>query len=292
MYEQIASNKRKSALMVALFIAFLLGLGWLFGYLLSESGVAGLIIALAISLVMTLISYYSGDKLALFSAGAKPLAKEQNPYVYRMVENLCIASGLLMPKIYIINDPAPNAFATGRDPQHSSMALTTGLISSLQNEELEGVISHELSHIKNYDIRVMTIIIVLAGTITLFSDMFLRGASWDDDGDSKIGVFLLILGIILAILSPIIGEIIHLAISRRREFLADASGALMTRYPAGLASALEKIAAYKGAMRHANHATAHLYISNPFGKTQSFLSRIFSTHPPIEERIKILRNMA
>jgi heat shock protein HtpX len=294
MYQQITSNKRKSILLVVVFIVFITLLGWLLGKT-SGYGYGGLILAAGISLITALISYYSGDKIALIASGAKgPIKKEENPYIYRLVENLCITAGLPAPKIYIIPDPAPNAFATGRDPKHSSIALTTGLIESLENEELEGVIAHELSHVKNYDIRLMMLVIVLVGTVALFADWFLRfrlfGKHSDDNQINKIVV---IIGIILALLSPIIAQLIKLAISRKREFLADADGALLTRYPEGLARALEKISSHKTPLRHANDATAHLYISNPFGeKTKNFLHSLFSTHPPIEERITALRKMA
>lgn len=298
MYKQITSNKRKSFLLIAFFIIFVVFLGWIFGQFTGDSyGV--LILALIISLTMALISFYSGDKVALWTAGAKgPIQKNDNPYVYRLVENLCITAGLPTPKIYLIPDPAPNAFATGRDPKHASIALTTGLIERLENEELEGVIAHELSHIKNYDIRLMMIVIVLVGIVALLSNWLLRfrflgGRRDDREGSGQIGVILLLAGIVLAILSPLISKLIQLAVSRKREFLADADGALLTRYPEGLARALEKISTYTGPMARANDATAHLYISNPFGeKKNKFFHKLFSTHPPAEERIKALRTMA
>ncbi|MBU1146254.1 M48 family metallopeptidase [Patescibacteria group bacterium] len=298
MYKQITSNKRKSFLLIAIFIVFVIFLGWIFGQFTGDSyGV--IILALIISLVMALSSFYGGDKIALWTAGAKgPIQKNDNPYVYRLVENLCITAGLPVPKIYLIPDPAPNAFATGRDPKHASIALTTGLVERLENEELEGVIAHELSHIKNYDIRLMMIVIVLVGIVALLSNWLLRfrflgGRRDDRDGGGQIGVILLLAGLILAIISPLIGKLIQLAVSRKREFLADADGALLTRYPEGLARALEKITAYKEPIRKANDATAHLYISNPFGaKTGKFFHKLFSTHPPAEERIKNLRGMA
>jgi len=295
-YNQITANKRKSILLVGIFVVFIALLGWLLGEA-GGYGYGGLIVAGGISLVMALFSYYGGDKVALITSGAKgPLKKEENPYIYRLVENLCITSGLPMPKIYIIPDPAPNAFATGRDPKHSSIALTTGLIESLENEELEGVIAHELSHIKNYDIRLMMIVIVLVGTVALLSDWFLRfrlfGGGRDND-NNQINKILIIIGIILAILSPLIAQLIKLAVSRKREFLADADGSLLTRYPEGLARALEKISNYKTPLKKANNAVAHLYISSPFGaKTKNSIHNLFSTHPPIEERIALLRKMA
>ncbi len=298
MYKQITSNKRKSFLLIAVFVIFVIFLGWIFGQVTGDS-YGALVLALIISLIMALISFYSGDKVALWTAGAKgPIQKNDNPYVYRLVENLCITAGLPTPKIYIISDAAPNAFATGRDPKHAAIALTTGLIEKLENEELEGVIAHELSHIKNYDIRLMMIVIVLVGIVALLADWLLRfrffgGRRDDRDGDGQIGAILLLIGIVLAILSPLIAKLIQLAVSRKREFLADADGSLLTRYPEGLARALEKISTYKEPLRRANDATAHLYIANPFGgKTAKFFHKLFSTHPPAEERIKTLRSMA
>ena len=290
MYKQITANKRKSALLVVIFISLIIFLGYVIGQA-TGYGYGGLILAMAISLLMTLVSYYSGDKIALAASGAQgPISKNDNPYVYRMVENLCITAGLPMPKIYIIPDPAMNAFATGRDPKHASIALTQGIIDNLENEELEGVIAHELSHIKNYDIRLMTLVIVLVGSVTLLADWFLRWSffSRSDDRNSNNSIFIIV-GLILAILSPLFAQLIQLAISRKREFLADASAALLTRYPEGLARALEKIANRPNLAR-VNKATAHLFIASPLsGKS---LSRLFSTHPPIEERIKALRQMA
>lgn len=290
MYNQIDANKRKTWILIILFTAFVLGIGWFFDAYMGYGGSA-VVLAVIISLVMTSVSYFKGDKIALKSTGAKEITKEQNPYVYRMVENLTIATGMPMPKVHIIDSPALNAFATGRDPEHASIAVTTGLINALENEELEGVLAHELSHIKNYDIRVMTIVIVLVGTIALLSDFMFRGSLFGGrDSDNKSAGPLMIIGIVLIILSPIIAELIKLAVSRKREYLADASGSLMTRYPEGLARALEKIAASNISLTTANSATAHLFISNPFkGKK---IRNIFSTHPPIEDRIKKLRGMA
>ena len=295
MYKQIDSNKRKTILLIAIFIIFIAGLGWLFGEL-TELGYWGLAVAIVISVLMSLFSYYKGDKVALWTAGAKPIQKQDNPYVYRMVENLCITAGLQTPKVYIINDSAPNAFATGRDPKHASVALTTGIIDTLENEELEGVIAHELSHIKNYDIRIMTIVIILVGIIALLANWLLRARLFgfgkrDDRGGGQLGAILMIAGLILAILSPFIAQLIQLAVSRKREFLADADGALLTRYPEGLAGALEKISHYKQPLRRASDATAHLYIINPFAGTKKFAAKLFSTHPPVEKRIKALRGM-
>jgi len=243
---------------------------------------------------MTLLSYYKGDKVALSSTNAKLIQKKDNPYVYRMVENLCITAGIPTPKVHIIESNALNAFATGRDPKHASIAITTGLIEKLENEELEGVIAHELSHIKNYDIRLMTIVVVLVGTISLLSHWFFRarmfgGKKSSGSGGGRLGGIIMVVGLVLLILSPIIAELIKLAVSRKREFLADASGSLITRYPEGLASALEKIHHSKASLLGASPATAHLFISNPM-KSKSF-SKLFSTHPPIRERIIKLRNL-
>ena len=297
MYNQIDSNKRKSALLMIIFVIIVLLIGWAFSEL-TDIGYAGLIIAAVVSLAVALASYFKGDKVALLATGAKgPIAKNDNPYVYRLVENLAITAGLTLPKIYIIPDPAINAFATGRNPEHASIAITAGAIEKLENEELEGVIAHELSHIKNYDILLMTIVIVLVGLIALLSDWFIRinffggGKKRDNQGGGKLGMILLVVGLILLILSPIIGKIIQLAISRKREFLADASGSLLTRYPEGLAKALEKIAGENMPMRKSNNATAHLYIATPFGRKKHFMSKLFTTHPPVQERIAALRKM-
>jgi heat shock protein HtpX len=270
-----------------------MGIGWFFGYYFSY-GYGALVAAAVISFVMTLFSYYGGDKVALWSAGAQPVEKTDNPYVYRIVENLCIAAGLPAPKIYIIPDEAINAFACGRDPQHASIAVTVGAVNRLENEELEGVIAHELCHVKNYDIRLMTIVIVLVGMISILANMFFRGAMFgggkSDDNKGGNGI-VMIIGIVLLILSPIVAQLIQLAISRRREYLADASASLLTRYPEGLARALEKISNDSAVLQSASSATAHLYIANPFKGTGKFLANAFSTHPPIDERIKKLRGM-
>ncbi|OGY41276.1 MAG: zinc metalloprotease HtpX [Candidatus Buchananbacteria bacterium RBG_13_39_9] len=293
MYNQIDSNKRKTVILIIIFIAFILIIGWFYGYL-TDGGYSGVILALIVSLAMASFSYFGGDKLALATAGAKEIAKQDNPYVYRLVENLCITAGLPPPKVYIIPDPNINAFATGRDPQHASVAITQGAIDKLENEELEGVIAHELSHIKNFDIRLMMVVIVLVGIIALISDWMLRGFFWNkSDRDKGGAAVLIIVGIVLAILSPLIAQLIQLAVSRKREYLADADGSLLTRYPQGLANALEKINQENiQPLRRANNATAHLYIANPFGQTKKFLSKLFSTHPPIEDRITRLRQMA
>ncbi len=274
-----------------LFVVVVLGLGWAVGQWSQSPGVA-IAFAVIIAGSLSLVSYYSGDKIALATAGARAITKEENPYVYRMVENLCITAGLPIPKVYVIDDPAPNAFATGRDPRHASIAVTTGLIQSLENEELEGVIAHELSHVKNYDIRLMMIVIVSVGVITLLADIFFRGSLFRGSRRREGNDIFAIIGLALIILSPLFARLIQFAVSRRREFLADASGALLTRYPEGLAKALEKIGQYKQPLHRVNTATAHLYITNPFGGSGKSFRNLFSTHPPIEERVKALRTMA
>lgn len=273
---------------MTVFILFVVAAGYLIGYA-TDTGLSAVFFAVFFAGFSGMFSYFAGDKVALMSSGAIAIEKKDNPYVYRMVENLSITAGIPMPKVYIIQDAAMNAFATGRDPQHASIALTTGIIGRLENEELEGVIAHELSHIKNYDIRLMMIVVVLIGTVGILSDWLLRSFFWgrsNNDNRSGGNAIFLVVGLVFAILSPLIAQLIKFAISRKREFLADASGVLLTRYPEGLASALEKISQGPN-LKRASSATAHLYISNPF-KKGSF-SRLFSTHPPIEERIAALR---
>jgi len=295
MYNQIDSNKRRTWALIIIFIAIVLGLGWFIGYYFNY-GYGALVFAGIISFFMTIFSYYGGDKVALWSSNAQPVQKSDNPYVYNIVENLCITAGLPTPKVYIIPEDAINAFATGRDPQHASIAITMGAINRLENEELEGVIAHELSHVKNYDIRLMTVVIVLVGIISILSNFMFRGSLFGmgrrSNNRDEGGGILMIVGIILIILSPIIAQLIQLAVSRRREYLADASGALLTRYPEGLARALEKISADPAILPNVSTATAPLYISNPLKGAGKWLGSAFSTHPPIEDRIKKLRSMA
>jgi len=293
MYQQIIANKRRTWFLMTLFLVVIVILGYVWGKSYNF-GWGGLIIALIISVGINLISYFKGDKLALAMANAKPIKQADNPYVYRLVENLAITAGIPCPKVYLIPDNAINAFATGRDSKNSSIAITVGAAQKLQNEELEGVIAHELSHVKNYDIRLMTIVILCVGLITLLADFFLRSQfifrGRDNDNNNN-GGLLLIVGLILSILSPIFATLIQLAVSRKREYLADASAALLTRYPEGLASALEKIAKENLPLKHPNKATAHLYIASPFNAAEK-ISGLFSTHPPIMERVKKLRMMA
>lgn len=287
---------------MALFILFFLGasfvLGRSLGYGLSLVGVV-----LIISGLMSFVSYYYSDKIVLSMSGAKIADEKKHRNLIESVENLSIASGIPMPKVYVIEDLAPNAFATGRDPHHATVCATTGLLEKLSKSELEGVIGHELSHVKNYDTRLMGVVSILAGSLAILADFFLRSLFWggiggnrNSDRNSNSNALFIILGLVAAILAPIAATVIQLAISRRREFLADADSALLTRYPEGLARALEKIASDRNILKSASNATAHLYIENPFKtdtsrKSKSFLAGLFSTHPPIEERIKILRSM-
>lgn len=294
MYSQIDSNKQKSVVLLILATALVLALGYIFDRAYGGDGYGGLFLGIIISLITTSVSYFQGDKIALSISGAKPIIKEESHYVWNMVENLCITAGMPVPKVYIMNDPAINAFATGRKPELASIAITTGAIEKLKNEELEGVIAHELSHIQNYDIRFMMLVAVLVGAVSIMANIFLHGGMFrrrgsDREGGNALAIFAII-GLVLAILSPIIAQLIKLAVSRKREYLADASGALLTRYPSGLAAALEKIQAQNMPLQEASASTAHLFFSNPFGGKN--LAGLFSTHPPIEDRIKKLREMA
>jgi heat shock protein HtpX len=301
MYNQITSNKRATWLMLTVFIAFFVGVGYVFGYIYTDTqdGAIGFLGIFGIcAMVYALFSYYAAGKITLAISHAKEIKKTDNPTLYRTVENLCIASGLPQPKIYLIDDTALNAFATGRDPNHSAIAITSGLLDKLEKVELEGVMAHELSHIKNYDIRLQSLTVALIGLIALLSDIFLRsmmygGRNRRRSGGGKGNVIILLIGIALAILAPIIAKLMHLAISREREYLADASGAMITRFPEGLARALEKISHDTEPLEAANKATAHLYIENPLRNEQGmkWLNKMFSTHPPIEDRIARLRGM-
>ena len=288
MYSDIAANKRKTVIIMLVFIAFATLLVWLFDKFLGGStgvfygGVIG-------AIIYTIITYYSGSKMALAVNGAKEIQKQDNPRLWRIVENLSITDGLPMPRVYIMNDPAPNAFATGRDPKHSAVAVTSGLLHIMTDTELEGVLAHEMGHVKNYDIRVSMIAFALTALISLIADIMLR-LTWfrDDDSENNNQVFL-ILGIIAAILAPLVATLIQLAVSRQREYLADATGALTTRYPEGLASALEKIKQTGSVTAKQNTSTAHLFFANPL--KGSSLASLFSTHPPLDDRIARLRSM-
>jgi heat shock protein HtpX len=293
-YQQISQNKTRSSLFILLFIGVIIGIAYFIGYFFGL-GIWALIPAGIIALLSALAGYYNADSVALRVAGAKPIAKKDSPQIYNLVENLTITTGLPMPKIYIINDPSPNAFATGRDPEHASIAMTTGLLEKLEKVELEGVIAHELSHVKNYDMRLMTLVVVFVGTITLLGGFFWRFGLISGRGSNRnsgqAGLVIFLVGLVFLILSPIVAKLIQMAISRKREYLADASAALTTRFPEGLARALEKIGQSPYPMLRNNKAVAHLYISEPRKKKGQFLSGLFSTHPPIEERVKRLREM-
>ena len=295
-YDEISSNQRKSFLLVFFFFGFVVVLGLLIGMFYGNS-YFGLVLAVIIGVVYFLFSYYGGANAILTMTRAKEATKPQHTYLINTVEGLAIAAGIPMPKVYVIEDSALNAFATGRNPQHAAVTVTTGLLEKLNKLELEGVLAHELSHIKNYDIRVMMLAAVMVGLTVLLSDFLLRSFLWGSHGrnreQNQLSIVFIIVGVVLALLSPLIGELIKLAISRKREFLADASGALLTRYPKGLADALRKI---KGdpdpLVDHANKATAHLFISSPFRKEKrSMMRSLFSTHPDIDERIKRLEGM-
>lgn len=292
LYTNIASNKRRTALLLAFFLVIIIALGWIFARVYNSQII--LIVAIIFSLGQALVSYYAGDKLALSINGAREIVKKDNPELWRIVENLTITAGLPMPRVYVIEDSAPNAFATGRDPEHSSVAVTTGLLEVLDKTEIEGVIAHELSHIGNYDIRLMMVVVVLVSVVAMISDIFLRirflGFGDDDDNNGGNGIWLII-GLVAALLAPLVAMLVQLAISRKREYLADSSGALLTRYPEGLASALKKISSYGRPMRRTSSSTAHLFIANPQGKRTSFFAGLFSTHPPVEERIRLLLGM-
>lgn len=305
-YEAVSANKRKSALVIALFIVFFTAAVYFLTQALSvfmgyqPGGLGYLGFALIISGLMSFFGYYFSDRIVLGISGARPADRNRDFQFYTVTENLSIADGLPKPKLYVIEDSAPNAFATGRDPDHAVICATTGLLNKLTRSELEGVIAHELSHIKNYDTRLMSVVAVLVGTVALLGDWLLR-VRWlgrrDRDGEGgQIAVLFMILGIVFAILSPIVAQLIQLAISRRREFLADSSSVYVTRQPSGLINALQKISGDSEPLEAANKATAHLYIVNPFkDKAKSavgWFSGLFNTHPPVEERIKALQKMA
>lgn len=285
-------NIRKTYLFLFIFLILVITLGWFLSYVFADNTI--LIAAVILSVFSALYSYWNSDKVILSLSGAKPATKDNFPELFRIVENLSITAGLPTPKIYVIEDDSPNAFATGRDPQHSAICVTIGLLRLLEKSELEGVIAHELSHIGNRDILLMSIVVILVGIVGLLSRWFISGVRWRDNRRSEGGQILLLLGLIMIILAPLTATLLKLAISRKREFLADATGALLTRYPEGLAKALEKISQYPYSMKNANTATAHLFIVNPFrGKERkSWLTRLFMTHPPVEERIKALRQMS
>ncbi|MEK7462433.1 MAG: M48 family metalloprotease [Patescibacteria group bacterium] len=280
--------------MTAFFI-MVIAIGYLAAYIMGSPGI--LYGAVVVALIMNVGSYWFSDKLVIKMTGAQPATKASHPMLWNVVENLSITAGLPMPKVYVVNDKAPNAFATGRNPEHAAVAATSGLLDILSQTELEGVMAHELSHVGNRDMLVSTVAVVLAGFVAILADILIRSMAFGSDrDDSRVGAAFLVIGVIGIILAPVAAKMIQLAISRKREYLADASGALLTRYPEGLASALEKIHAYALPMARANTATAHLFIADPFGSDHKTfrqkLSNLFQTHPPAEDRVRILREMA
>jgi heat shock protein HtpX len=287
MYEQIASNKRRTVILIAAFLALL----WGFAYVMSKVYDPGLLFVIGLfSISYAIFSYFAGAKMALTVNGAKQIQKTDDLRLWRTVENLAITDGLPMPKVYIMDDPAPNAFATGRDPDHSAVCATSGLLKIMNDNELEGVIAHELGHVKNYDMRVNTIAFALVGIISLIADFFWHMSFWGGGNDRENNNQLFaILSIVAVVLAPLVATLLQLAISRRREYLADATGALTTRYPEGLASALEKLEKTGSATRRQNTATAHMFFANPL-RSGAVLG-LFSTHPPLEARIQALREM-
>ena len=302
MYEQIAANKRKTVLLIFGAIVLLGAVGYVLG-LWYGNGIYGLVGAVALAVVLSLGSFFGGDRLVLASTRAREVSPQEQPRLHNIVEGLSIAAGIPKPKVYLVPEQAPNAFATGRNPEHSSVAVTEGLLATMNRVELEGVIGHELSHVVDRDILVGTVVATLVGAVVLISEFFMRSWWWGGvrgrrGGDRSGGGFeaiIFAIGLVLLVLAPIIGQIIRLAVSRQREFLADAQGALLTRYPPGLASALRKIGAASGIpMRSANNATAHLWLNQPSriqGEGMGPLEKLFSTHPPIEERIRRLEEM-
>ncbi len=297
MYEQISSNKWKSFFLILFFLCLIFVLAWILG---EQTGLGSqaLILAVIIAVAMTFGSYYASDKIVLAISRAKPVEKKDYPYLYNIVEGLAIAGGLPKPRCYIIDDTAPNAFASGRNPKNSVIVVTKGLLQKLNRAELEGVIAHEMAHIKNYDVLVMTLTVVMAGVVVLLSDWILRSFIWgggkrrrSSKEGGNAGAILVVVGLVLAILSPLIAQLIRLAVSRKREFLADANGAFLSRYPPGLASALRKLDADKEPLEAANKATAHLYIVNPLKDIKGVVNKMYNTHPPIEERVAALEKM-
>lgn len=293
LYTEKDGNIRRTWALMAGFLVFVIAIGYAVSWYMDSPVI--LYVSVVFAIIMNVGSYWFSDKLVLKMTGANPVSREQAPELYNIIENLAITAGLPMPKVYIMNDPVPNAFATGRDPEHSVVAVTSGILQILDKTELEGVLAHELSHIGNRDMLVMTVAVVLAGFVAILADILSRAMFLGGDGEKKNPIFL-ILGIVGIILAPIAAQLIQLAISRKREYLADASGALLTRYPEGLASALEKISSHSAPMKRASTATAHLFISNPFGdeKKRSLgqkISGLFATHPPAAERIRRLREM-
>ena len=307
-YDQISKNKWKSALLVSVFIVIILALGFFVGYIWGfDYAIIGLMIAAIIATIMSFMSYYNSDKIALASAGARQVTHEEFPYYVNTVEGLAIAAGIPAPRTFIIDTPAMNAFATGRDPEHAAIAVTSGLLERCNRLELEGVLAHEMSHIGNYDIRLMCMVVVLVGLLVIFSDVVVRMIFWGGmfgdrdrggggEGGGAFQIIIMVVGLVFLILSPFLGQLLQLSISRKREYLADASSAKLTRYPEGLASALEKLTVEAKPFPRTSNATAHLFIVQPFKKEakqqKRHKSSLWDTHPPIEERIKLLHQMS
>lgn len=290
MYNAIAANKRNTVIVMAVFVGIIGAIGWALSTMYGNSYITPYVMAGAG--IYALVQYFLASKLAVMSTGAQEIQKKDNPRMYRMVENLAITEGMPMPKVYIINDPAPNAFATGRDPKHALIAATTGLLNIMDDKELEGVLAHELAHVKNYDIRVSMIAFGLVSAIGLLTDIALRMMFFGggDNDNRNVPPQMYIIGLVIIILAPVAAFLVQMAVSRQREYLADATGAMTTRYPEGLASALEKLQQHSQPMQKQHTATAHLFFNNPLKK--GFLSNLFSTHPPLDQRIKRLRNNA
>ncbi len=296
MYEQISSNIWRTRLVIFLFVALVLAMGWLFGELLAF-GYVGVVIAAIVAVAMSFGGFYYSDQIVLKMSKARPANREEHAYLLNTVEGLAIAAGLPAPKAYVIDDTAPNAFATGRDPEHSAIAVTQGLMDKLDRQELEGVVAHEMSHIQNYDIRLMGVLAIFVGIVVLMSDWMRYSFYWgggrrDMGRAGPYAIVIMIVALIMSIVAPLIAEVLRLSVSRKREYLADASGALLTRYPAGLASALQKISEDTEPLEVANKATAHLYIFNPLRDVGGRMNAMFETHPPVSERIKRLSEMS
>jgi heat shock protein HtpX len=296
--DRIAVNRRNSLLLIVAFLAFVAVLGYVIGYAWigdPVSALFGLVLAFVVGTISGLISYYAGDRMVLAASGAREVTHDEAPQLFNVVEEMAIAGGLPMPKVYIIEDSAPNAFATGRDPEHASVAVTSGLLEKLNRDELQGVIAHEMSHVGNFDIRYAMLVGILVGTTVLISDFFLRGLWFGGgrrrEGNGQAQIIMIMVAVVLAILAPVFARLLQLSISRQREYLADATAVKFTRNPKGLADALQKISGDREVLEAANRATAHLYIVNPIKRFEKRATGLFSTHPPIEERIQILRSM-
>jgi heat shock protein HtpX len=298
--DRIAANRRNSLLLIAGFLTFVAVFGYVIGYAWlgdPTRALFGLVLAFVVGTVSGLVTYYGGDRIVLAASRAKEITHDDAPVLFNVVEEMTIASGVPMPKVYIIEDSAPNAFATGRDPEHASVAVTSGLLEKLNRDELQGVIAHEMSHVGNYDIRYAMLVGILVGTTVLISDFFLRGLWWGGgrgrqrEGGGQSQLIMIVVAIVLAVLAPLFARLLQLSISRQREYLADATAIQLTRNPKGLADALQKISGDQEVLEVANRATAHLYIVNPIKKFEKRARGLFSTHPPIEERIQILRSL-